>query len=172
MAEPRRSHAVPMRALRVASALLALLAIAAMARPVWDALVELFAEPWPDRGAAVLLFTNEQPEEIWMVSLQVGGSEHVHEWPPDRRGWVVRRPAGPPRPAEFGPKIVSAVAGQHRATIVYEVGGDPSRLSFDITFELTPLTQCDVRIVFRVSGPTAPPCQNPHPAAYGGTWPH
>jgi ABC-type Fe3+-siderophore transport system permease subunit len=32
--------------------LLALLAIAVLARPVWDALVELFAEPWPDRGAA------------------------------------------------------------------------------------------------------------------------
>ena len=111
MAGLRRSHAVPMRAIPVASALLALLAIAVLARPVWDALVELFAEPWPDRGAAVLLFTNEQPEEIWMVSLQVDGSEHMHEWPPDRRGWVVRRPAGPPRPAEFGPKIVSAIAG-------------------------------------------------------------
>ena len=161
-----------MRAIRVAFALLALLAIVVMARPVWDFVVELVAEPWPDRGAAVLLFRNERPEEIWMVSLQVGGEEYVHEWPQDRRGWIVRRPAGPPRPAEFGPKIVSAVAGQHRATIVYEVGGDPSRLSFDITFELTPLTQCDVRIVFRVSGPTATPCQNPHPAAYGGTWPH
>ena len=113
-----RSHAVLMRAIRVASALLALLAIAVVARPVWDFVMEMYAEPWPDRGAAVLLFRNEQLEEIWMVSLQVGGSEYVHEWPPDRRGWVVRRPAGPPRPAEFSAKIVSAVAGQHTATIV------------------------------------------------------
>lgn len=161
-----------MRAIRVASALLALLAIAVLARPVWDALVELFAEPWPDRGAAVMLFSNEQPDDLWLRSLRVEEREHVPEWPSDLRGWVVRRPGELPRPFEFGVKTVSASAGRHTATIVYEVGNDQSRVSFDFEFELTPLTQCDVRIVFRVSGPTATPCQNPHPAAYGGTWPH
>lgn len=94
------------------------------------------------------------------------------EWPSDLRGWVVRRPGEPPRPFEFGVKTVSASAGRRTATIVYEVGNDRSRVSFNFDFELTPLTQCDVRIVFRRASPEATPCLDPRPATYGGIWPH
>lgn len=169
---PRRSHAFLVRAIGVVSALVVLLAIAAMARPIWNLLVDLFAEPWPERGAAVMLFSNERPDDLWLLSLRVEEREHVPEWPPDQRGWVVRRPGELPRPFEFGVKLVSASAGRHTATIVYSVGGDRSRMSFSFEFELTPMTQCDVRIVFRGPGPEATPCLDPRPATYGGTWPH
>ena len=161
-----------MRASTLVSGLLAALAVALTARPMWETLVELFAEPWPDRGAAVMLFSNEQPDDLWLRSLRVEEREHVPEWPSNLRGWVVRRPGELPRPFEFGVKTVSASAGRHTATIVYEVGNDQSRVSFNFEFELTPLTQCDVRIVFRRAGPEVTPCLDPRPATYGGIWPH
>jgi hypothetical protein len=110
-----------------------------------------------------MLFWNEQPDDLWLLSLGVEGREHVPEWPSDRRGWVVQRPGELPRPYEIGVNLASAIAGRHTATIVYEVGSDLSRVSFEFQFELTPLTQCDVRIVFRKAGPEATPCLNPRP---------
>ncbi len=169
---PRRSLAFFVRAIGVVSGLVALLAIAVMARPIWELLVELFAEPWPDRGAAVMLFSNERSDDLWLLSLRVEEREHVPEWPSDQRGWVVRRPGQHPRPFEFDGTMVSASAGRHTATIVYEVGRDRSRVSFAFEFEFAPLSQCDLRIVFRESGPEATACQNARPATYGGTWRH
>jgi hypothetical protein len=172
MLAPGRSHAFLVRTRGVVSGLVFLLAIAAMARPIWDGLVELFAEPWPDRGVAVMLFSNKRPDDVWLVSLKVEEREYVPEWPSDQRGWVVRRPDQHPRPFEFDGTMVSASAGRHTATIVYSVGRDRSRVSFDFQFELAPLSQCDLRIVFRESGPEATACQNARPAAYGGIWRH
>jgi hypothetical protein len=147
-------------------ALAGLALLSVVARPLWDVLVFVVEEPFPDHGAAVVFFINESPQEVRLLSFQLGGRERLGEAPPSD-GYAVAGPSGRGSQTIF---LVSVLAGPNQAAIRYRVGAAEEEFEFDV--ELVELSQCDVRVWFGADGPCASPCVDPRPAAYGGTWRH
>jgi len=127
-----------------------------------------YREPWPDHGAAMILFLNEEEEDVWVLSLRVDQDDVLS---PRNAEVGPRRVNGRGRRGESNglqTRLIRILAGSHEIGITYRIGGsgDVRVLSFPVQIEA--LSQCEVRVTFRAEGSASSRCEGALPASLGG----
>jgi hypothetical protein len=125
-------------------------------------------EPYPENGGALVLFINEQPEDIHLLSFQVEGEERLRKLP-SAEATIVRVAT---THESWVMESISERQGRRIGRVTYHIGPEGVAMTGSFVIDLLALEQCDLRVTFGEAGMRAAPCANYRPASYGGNWRH